>query len=242
MEKKPLSRQIKVKLKTAQNRTLSSQLWLSRQLNDPYVHQAKAQGYRSRSAFKLKEIDDKYQLLKPGLRVVDLGAAPGGWTQVAVERTAHPHKPGKIIGIDLSPMDPIEGATLLEGDFLDPHSIELITQYLAGINPQERPLADLIISDMAAAATGHTQTDHWRIIGLVEAALELVKAVLAPGGSFVAKVLQGGTEARLLNEIKKMFKKVTHFKPPASRKGSAEMYLVATGFREMPRPKPSVEI
>lgn len=233
--KKQGSRALSVRLKTAKKRSVSSQRWLTRQLNDPYVQQAQSQGYRSRAAFKLLEIDDKFKILKPGQRILDLGAAPGGWTQVAVQKTTHPTKKTSIIGIDLSPMDPIEGAVLLQGDFLAPDSFDRLREHLP--SPQGHPQADVILSDMAASSTGHPQTDHWRIIHLIEASLDLVQEVMAPGGCFVAKVLQGGTEHKLLALVKTLFQKVTHFKPPASRKDSSEIYLVALNFRGNPLKK-----
>jgi 23S rRNA (uridine2552-2'-O)-methyltransferase len=213
-----------VRVKTARGRTVSSQRWLQRQLNDPYVAEAKKRGYRSRAAFKLLQIDDQFHLLKPGGRVVDLGAAPGGWTQVAVERV----KPGKgggvVIGIDLTPIEPIAGATVLAKDFYDDDAPAVLEKLLAGP-------ADVVLSDMAAAATGETQVDHLRIMGLAEAAHDFACQVLKPGGSFVAKVLRGGTERTLLDRLKRDFTKVRHVKPEASRADSAEMYVVGTGFR-----------
>ncbi|MBA3814098.1 MAG: RlmE family RNA methyltransferase [Alphaproteobacteria bacterium] len=210
-----------VRLKTARGRTVSSQRWLMRQLNDPYVQQAKVDGYRSRSAYKLIEIDEKFIILKPGLTVVDLGAAPGGWTQVSLEKVG---SKGRVVGIDLMPMDPIEGATLIYGDFCDLEKIEEIKMCLKG------PV-NVVLSDMAAPSTGHPQTDHMRIMALAEEAFLFAQEVLGTGGSFVAKVLQGGTEKELLQLLKKHFEKVCHFKPPASRSDSAEMYVIALGFR-----------
>ncbi len=213
-----------MRVKTARGRTVSSQRWLQRQLNDPYVAEAKKRGYRSRAAFKLLQIDDQFRLLKPGGRVVDLGAAPGGWTQVAVERV----KPGKgggvVVGIDLTPVEPIAGATVLAKDFYDDDAPAVLEQLLGGP-------ADVVLSDMAAAATGETQVDHLRIMGLAEAAHDFACQVLKPGGSFVAKVLRGGTERTLLDRLKRDFTKVRHVKPEASRADSAEMYVVGTGFR-----------
>ncbi len=210
-----------VRLKTARGRTVSSQRWLMRQLNDPYVQQAKVDGYRSRSAYKLIEIDEKFTMLKPGLTVVDLGAAPGGWTQVSLEKVG---PKGRVVGIDLMPMDPIEGATLICGDFCDLEKIEEIKMCLKG------PV-NVVLSDMAAPSTGHPQTDHMRIMALAEEAFLFAQEVLGNGGVFVAKVLQGGTEKELLQLLKKHFEKVCHFKPPASRSDSAEMYVIALGFR-----------
>jgi 23S rRNA (uridine2552-2'-O)-methyltransferase len=203
----------------------SSRQWLTRQLNDPYVHEAKRRGYRSRAAFKLIEIDDRAKLLKPGQRVVDLGAAPGGWTQVAVERVrAGRAGGGTVVAIDRLPMDPVPGATVLEGDMTDPDNDARVLSALGGP-------ADVVLSDMSPATVGHAQTDHLRIVALVEAAADFALRHLAPGGAFVAKVFEGGTEQTLLLRLKKSFAGIRHVKPPASRKGSAEIYLVATGFR-----------
>jgi 23S rRNA (uridine2552-2'-O)-methyltransferase len=215
----PGGRGLTTRLKTAKKRTIGSQRWLERQLNDPYVRAAQAQGLRSRAAFKLTELDEKYRLLKPGLRVVDLGAAPGGWTQVAVQRGAT-----HVVGLDLLPIDPIAGAILLLGDFQEPAVEAAVLAALAGP-------ADLVLSDMAPNTTGHNATDHLRIIALAELALDFAVKVLAPGGGFVAKVFQGGTEKALLETLKRHFATVRHAKPPASRKDSAELYVVATGFR-----------
>ena len=224
MTKKPTpasgtTRSLSVKLKNAGKRTTAQQAWLSRQLNDPYVAAAQAQGYRSRAAFKLIELDDKYGLLKPGIRVVDLGAAPGGWSQVAVQRGA-----GKVVGVDLLPIDPVNGAELIQGDFNDPELPGVLSAMMGGP-------ADLVLSDMAPNTTGHTATDHIRIIGLAELALDFAIKILAPGGSFVAKVFQGGSEKDMLVPLKLCFTTVRHAKPPASRKGSSELYVVAIGFR-----------
>jgi 23S rRNA (uridine2552-2'-O)-methyltransferase len=215
------SRGLTTRLRTAKGRTTASQRWLERQLNDPYVRAAKAAGWRSRAAFKIIELDDKCQLLKPGLRVVDLGAAPGGWTQVAVQKVGGA---GKVVGLDLLPMDPIAGATLLQGDFQDDAVEQAVLQALDGP-------ADLVLSDMAPNTTGHNATDHLRILGLIELALDFAGKVLSPGGAFVAKVFQGGTERDVLNRLKRDFATVKHAKPPSSRKDSAEMYVVAQGFR-----------
>src|SRR5882672_8592034 len=223
----PTGRRATVRVKTAKGRTTSSQRWLQRQLNDPYVAEAKKRGYRSRAAFKLLQLDDQLHFLKPGGRVVDLGAAPGGWTQVSVERV----KPGKgggvVIGIDITPIEPIAGATVLAKDFYDDDTPAVLEKLLGGP-------ADVVLSDMAAAATGETQVDHLRIMGLAEAAHDFARRVLKPGGSFVAKVLRGGTERTLLDRLKRDFIKVRHVKPEASRADSAEMYVVGTGFRGMP--------
>ncbi|MFO1242640.1 MAG: RlmE family RNA methyltransferase [Rickettsiales bacterium] len=218
------NRPLKTRVKTAKGRKISSTLWLERQLNDPYVKQAKAAGYRSRAAFKLIEIDDKYHLLKPGQKVVDLGAAPGGWTQVAVERTkSMPDKPN-VMGIDILEMDAIAGSLLAQIDFNNDSAPATIKDMLDG-------MADVVLSDIGPNTTGHTATDHIRIMALAELAYDFAKEVLKPGGAFACKVWQGGTEKELLNDIKKHFAKVAHFKPKSSRKDSAEIYLVATGFR-----------
>ncbi len=211
------------KVKTAKGRKISSTRWLQRQLNDPYVIEAKKQGLRSRSAFKLMEMDDRFHFLKPGGRVVDLGAAPGGWTQVAVVRVKAPDK-GRVVALDINPMEPVPGAEILIRDFLAPEAPEQLKQALDGP-------ADVVLTDMAAPATGHTATDHLRIMGLADAALEFAAEVLAPGGVFLAKVLKGGTEQALLKRMKRDFKTVKHTKPPASRKDSAETYVIAQGFR-----------
>lgn len=208
-------------MKTAKRRTVSSARWLERQLNDPYVAEARKRGYRSRAAFKLAQLDDRFHFLKKGARVVDLGCAPGGWTQVAVERCG---RQGRIVGIDLLEVEPIPGAELMVGDFLAGDAPDRLKNALSGP-------ADVVLSDMAAHATGHAGTDHLKVMALVEAAHLFAREVLAPGGSFVAKVLQGGTESQLLAALKRDFARVAHVKPPASRADSAEMYLVATGFR-----------
>ncbi len=219
-KKSPGSRALSVRLKSARGRTLSSQLWLTRQLNDPYVKQAKLFGYRSRAAYKLIEIDDKFKLFKPGFCVVDLGAAPGGWTQVALARVG---AKGTVVGIDLTPVEPLAEATLICGDFNDLEVREELKALLEG------PV-DVVLSDMAASSTGHPQTDHIRIMMLAEEAFSFAQDTLKEGGSFVAKVLQGGTEKTLLMLLKKHFTKVAHFKPPASRSDSAEMYVIALGY------------
>lgn len=222
-------RALKVRVKTARGRKLSSTLWLQRQLNDPYVRRAKKDGYRGRAAYKILGIDDRFRFLVPGARVVDLGCAPGGWCQVAVQRVnALGAKSGKargtVLGVDLQAVEPIAGAGLMQLDFLDAGADEAVKARLGG-------QADVVLSDMAAASSGHRQTDHIRIMALAEAAAQFAFEVLAPGGVFVSKVLQGGTEAALLTLLKQRFAKVQHFKPPASRKDSAEMFVVATGFR-----------
>jgi 23S rRNA (uridine2552-2'-O)-methyltransferase len=208
-------------VKTAKGRKTSSQRWLERQLNDPYVQAAKREGYRSRAAFKLMEIDDKYGFLKPGSVVVDLGAAPGGWSQIAAARVCT----RKTKGLDFLEVDAIPDVTLLQADFMEDEALALIDGILGGRT------VDVVLSDMAASATGHKQTDHIRIISLCEIALEFAEDVLAPGGTFLAKVLQGGTEKTLLDKLKHSFEKVRHVKPEASRSDSAELYVLAQGFR-----------
>lgn len=219
------ARQLRVSLKTARKRSASSQRWLERQLNDPYVAAAKREGWRSRAAFKLIEIDDKYRILKPGQRVIDLGAAPGGWTQVAAQRVKSAEGRGQVIGIDYLPVDAIAGATILELDFLDDDAPDKLKALLRDGG------ADIVLSDMAAPTTGHASTDHLRIMGLAEAAAAFAAEVLAPGGAFLAKVFQGGTERGLLDMLKRDFAIVRHVKPKASRADSAELYVLATGFR-----------
>ena len=214
-------RQKTQKVKTAKGRKISSTRWLQRQLNDPYVAEAQRLGYRSRAAFKLVELDDRFHFLAPGLRVVDLGAAPGGWTQVAVTRVG---SRGRVVSLDIGDMDPVPGALVVKGDFLAEEAPGLLRDALGGP-------ADVVLSDMAPASTGHPGTDHLRIMALCEAAAEFAAEVLAPGGAFVAKVLQGGTEHTLLAAIKRDFDTVKHAKPPASRSESAELYVVARGFR-----------
>jgi 23S rRNA (uridine2552-2'-O)-methyltransferase len=211
----------KVRVKTAKKRSTSSTRWLERQLNDPYVAAAQRAGYRSRAAYKLLEMNDKYGFLKGAKRVVDLGAAPGGWTQVVGE-VCGPQT--KIVGIDLLPVDPIPGAEIIQLDFLAPDAEDRLIALLGGP-------ADVVLSDMAASTTGHRQTDHLRTMALVEAAFEFAANVLSPGGTFVAKVLRGGTENELLANLKRRFATVKHVKPPASRAGSTEMYVVAQGFK-----------
>ncbi len=217
------SRELKVRVKSGKGRKLSSKLWLERQLNDPYVARAKREGMRSRAAFKLMEIDDKARFLKKGGRVVDLGAAPGGWSQVAAKRVHAPAQ-GRVVGIDLLAIDPMPGVEFTQLDFLDPAAPQRLKIILGGP-------ADVVLSDMAANATGHRKTDHIKIVALVEAAAEFAGEVLAPGGTFLAKVIQGGTEAALLTALKRNFMIVKHVKPLASRSDSAELYLLATGFR-----------
>lgn len=216
-------RVLKQRVTSGKGRKLSSKLWLERQLNDPYVARAKREGFRSRAAFKLIEIDDKYRILKRGGRVVDLGAAPGGWSQVAAQRVGAPAQ-GKVVAIDLLEMDPVPGVDFVALDFLDAEAPERLKVMLGGE-------ADLVLSDMAANATGHRKTDHIKIVALVEAAAEFVRDVLKPGGTFLAKVLQGGTEPVLLANLKRDFASVKHVKPAASRAESSELYLLASGFR-----------
>jgi 23S rRNA (uridine2552-2'-O)-methyltransferase len=209
---------LKVRVKTTRGRKLSSQRWLERQLNDPYVREARAKGYRSRAAFKLIELDRKFRFLRKGARVLDLGAAPGGWTQVAVARGA------VVVAMDILPMEPLTGAVVLEADMLAAGTPARLKEALGGP-------ADLVLSDMASPTTGHRATDHLRTVALLEAALELAGEVLAPGGAFIGKAFQGGATGALLARIKKSFREVRHVKPPASRAESVELYLVATGFR-----------
>ncbi|WP_129791582.1 RlmE family RNA methyltransferase [Sphingosinicella sp. CPCC 101087] len=210
----------RTRVKTAKGRRLSSTRWLERQLNDPYVRRAKAEGYRSRAAYKLIELDERFGFLRGVRKVVDLGIAPGGWTQI-VRRQA---PQATVVGIDLLPTDPIDGATILQMDFMDETAPDRLKEALGGP-------ADLILSDMAANTVGHPPTDHLRTMGLVEAALEFAVEVLRPGGAFVAKVLAGGADAELVAELKRRFATVKHAKPPASRKGSSEWYVVAQGFK-----------
>jgi 23S rRNA (uridine2552-2'-O)-methyltransferase len=222
-------RDLKVRVKTGKGRSLSSKLWLERQLNDPYVARAKREGLRGRAAFKLMEIDDKHHLLKTGARVVDLGAAPGGWSQVAAQRVAAKRVGagaggGRVVGIDLLEMASVPGVDFIQLDFLDPAAPDRLKDMLGGP-------ADVVLSDMAANATGHRKTDHLKIMALAEAAADFAREVLVPGGAFLCKVLQGGTEAALLALLKRDFASVKHVKPAASRADSAELYLLATGFR-----------
>ncbi len=212
------------KLRSARSRTLSSQRWLERQLNDPYVKRAKREGYRSRSAYKLIELDDKHHVLKPGARVVGLGAAPGGWSQVASARVRAGERKGRVVAIDRIDLQPIPGVEFLRLAFLDAQAPERLKAMLDG------PV-DVVLCDMAANATGHRKTDHLKIMALVEAAAEFATEVLAPGGSFLAKVIQGGTETSLLARLKRDFASVKHVKPSASRATSAELYVLAAGFR-----------
>ena len=222
-------RELRVKVKTARGRKLSSTLWLERQLNDPYVKRATLEGYRGRAAFKILELDDKYRFLVPGARIVDLGCAPGGWCQVAVPRiNALGDRPGKkvgtILGVDLQEVEPIPGAEIHVLDFMDEGADDKVKAWLDGA-------ADVVMSDMAAASSGHKQTDHLRIIALCEAAAYFAFEVLAPGGTFIAKVLAGGAEGDMQALLKQKFNKVSNIKPPASRSNSSEKFVVATGFR-----------
>ncbi len=214
-------RQLTVRVRKTRRRKPSSTDWLRRQLNDPYVAEAHRQGLRSRAAFKLQQLDERFRLLRPGIRVVDLGCAPGGWSQVAAERVG---PGGAVVGIDLSETDSLPGATLLHGDFRDPEAMAAIRAALGGP-------ADLVLSDMAAPATGHAPTDHLRIVALAEDAFALAQTLLRPGGAFVAKVFQGGAEGALLAALKQSFAELRHAKPAASRAESAETYVVAKGFR-----------
>ena len=213
-----------VRVKKKRGLKASSRRWLERQLNDPYVRRYKADGYRSRAAYKLSEIDDRYHLLKTGMRVVDLGAAPGGWCQIAVERTANTPDEAHVVGIDYLPVDPISGATILELDFLDDSAPARLLEALGG-DP------DIVLSDMAAPTTGHRQTDHLRTMHLCEVAADFAIRTLKPGGHFLTKTFQGGTEGELLSMLKRNFRTVHHVKPPASREGSVELYLLAKDFK-----------
>jgi 23S rRNA (uridine2552-2'-O)-methyltransferase len=214
----PGGRKLMVNVKTARKRSPASAEWLRRQLNDPYVTAARLQGWRSRAAFKLLELDDRFHIIRRDARVLDLGAAPGGWTQVVIRRGA-----SRVVGVDLLPVDPIQGATLIIGDFNDPDMPERLATALGG-------KADLVLSDMAPNTTGHAATDHLRIMALAELAAAFAREVLAPDGAFVAKVFQGGSERAMLEALKRDFVSVRHAKPPASRKESSELYVVALGF------------
>jgi len=217
-------RSLKVRVKTASKRSLSSKLWLERQLNDPYVAMAKREGWRSRAAYKLIEMDERFHLLKPGMKIVDLGAAPGGWSQLAAKKVGSEFGKGKVVGIDLLDIDQIPGVEFTVMDFNDHDAPDRLKAMLGG-------LADGVMSDMAANTTGHKKTDHLKIMALAELAVEFAREVLAPGGFFVAKVFQGGTEGELLASLKRDFASVRHVKPKASRADSAELYVLATGFR-----------
>jgi 23S rRNA (uridine2552-2'-O)-methyltransferase len=217
------------RLKDQKRRTASSRAWLTRQISDPYVARAKREGLRSRAAFKLAEIDDRYKVLKPGARIVDLGAAPGGWSEIAARRVG---ANGRVIALDILEVKPIPGVEFLQLDFLDPSAPERLEAMLGtSRGGKAQATADVVLSDMAANATGHRQTDHLRIMALAQAAADFARQVLAPGGIFLCKVLQGGTEPRLLAQLKRDFSSVKHVKPPASRSDSAELYLLAQGFR-----------
>ncbi|MFY9899149.1 MAG: RlmE family RNA methyltransferase [Xanthobacteraceae bacterium] len=218
------------RLKDQKRRTASSRAWLTRQISDPYVARAKREGFRSRAAFKLAEIDERYKLLKPGARVVDLGAAPGGWSEIAAQRVG---TGGRVVALDILDMKPVSGVEFLQLDFLDPSAPERLQAMLGGgsVGGKGQATADVVLSDMAANATGHRQTDHLRIMALAEAAADFARQVLTPGGAFLCKVLQGGAETKLLAELKRDFSSVKHVKPPASRTDSAELYLLAKGFR-----------
>lgn len=225
--KGPGGRELTVRVKTARGRTASSTRWLERQLNDPYVARAKREGYRSRAAYKLIEIDDKHHILAPGMRVVDLGAAPGGWSQVAVERVKSSDAAPRVVAIDYLEMDQLPGVILFQKDFLDKDAPALLREALGGP-------ADVVLSDMAAPTTGHQQTDHLRTTYLCEVAADFALDVLKPGGSFLSKVFRGGAEGNLLTTLKQHFTSVHHIKPPASRSGSVELFLLAKGFKGRP--------
>jgi 23S rRNA (uridine2552-2'-O)-methyltransferase len=216
---------LKIRVKSAKGRKVSSTKWLERQLNDPYVARARAEGYRSRAAFKIKEMDEKHKLFHKGNRVVDLGAAPGGWSQVAAKAVGSTDLNPLVVGIDYLEMDPIHGVILFKKDFTEDDAPQLLIDAMGGRK------ADLVMSDMAWPTTGHRATDHIRIVQLIEIAAEFALDVLAPGGSFVAKVFQGGTEHELLHELKRHFRSTFHAKPPSSRSDSAEAYLIAKGFK-----------
>ncbi len=218
-------RNLKVKVKTGKGRTVSQKIWLERQLNDPYVIEAKKLGYRARSAFKLIEIDDKYKFLKPGLVVVDLGAAPGGWSQVAAKRVKAEEGRGKIIAIDMHGIDPLPGVVIFKKDFMDEDTEQLLLDAIGGVK------VNVVLSDMAAHATGHRQTDHLLIMSLAEAGLDFACKVLEQGGVYLAKVLRGGSEGEMLKRMKTNFSTVRHLKPMASRDDSAELFVLAMGFR-----------
>ena len=218
------------RVKTSRGRTPQSNRWLERQLNDPYVKKAKAEGYRSRAAYKLIELDEKFDFLKGSKRILDLGLAPGGWTRVVRKRLPK----AAVVGIDLLPVDPIDGATILQMDFMDDAAPERLIEELGGA-------PDLIVSDMAANTVGHPQTDALRTMGLVEAALEFAIQVLEPGGAFVSKVFAGGADSQLVAEMKRNFATVKHAKPPSSRKGSVEWFVVAQGFKGRREPAPEAE-
>jgi 23S rRNA (uridine2552-2'-O)-methyltransferase len=221
-------RHFRVRVKSGKGRTVAQKLWLERQLNDPYVTRAQREGLRSRAAYKLVEMDDKYHLLKPGGRIVDLGAAPGGWSQIAAKRVGADEGRGRVVAIDILEMRPIAGVDVLHLDFLDDTAPERLKEMLGGP-------ADVVLSDMAANATGHRKTDHLKIMALAETAAAFAREVLKPGGAFLCKVLRGGTEGELLADLKRDFAVVKHVKPAASRPDSAELYVLAMGYRPSPR-------
>ena len=220
---------LRVTVKTAGKRKLSSKLWLERQLNDPYVSRARREGFRSRAAYKLIEIDDKYRFLKPGMTVVDLGAAPGGWSQVAAKRVSAGDGKGRVVGIDLLEMPEIAGVAFAQLDFLEQDAPDRLVEMIGG-------RADVVMSDMAANATGHRTTDQLRMVGLVETAAAFAAEVLKPGGTFLAKTFQSGADAELMAQLKRGFASVRHVKPAASRQDSSERYVLATGFRGGQKP------
>ncbi|MGI6851159.1 RlmE family RNA methyltransferase [Mesorhizobium sp. 1B3] len=228
MTKKPAkagaTRVLRTRVKKKSGLKESSRRWLERHLNDPYVQRSKSEGYRSRAAYKLIEIDDKYKLLKPGMRIIDLGAAPGGWSQVAAERVKSAEADPRVVGIDYLEMDPVPGAAILKMDFLDQEAPEKLRHTLGG-DP------DIVLSDMAAPTTGHRRTDHLRTMHLCEVAADFAVSVLKPGGHFLAKTFQGGTEGGLLDMLKRNFRSVHHVKPPASRDASVELFLLAKDFK-----------
>ncbi|MEO9337271.1 RlmE family RNA methyltransferase [Mesorhizobium sp. SB112] len=221
------SRVLRTRIKKKSGLKESSRRWLERHMNDPYVQRSKAEGYRSRAAYKLSEIDDRYKLLKPGMKIIDLGAAPGGWCQIAAERTGSSAEKPAVVGIDYLEMDPVPGAEILLLDFLDDDAPEKLMAALGGA-------PDIVLSDMAAPTTGHRRTDHLRTMHLCEVAADFAMSVLKPGGHFLVKTFQGGTEASLLDALKKSFKSVHHVKPPASRDESVELYLLAKEFKGRP--------
>ena len=220
-KKTPNRREKQKRVKTAKGRTVSSTRWLERQLNDPYVHQSQIDGYRSRAAYKIKEIDDKLGFFQPGVTVVDLGAAPGGWSQIAMDRHVK-----KVVGIDLLPIDPMPGVTFLEMDFTTDEALDALDKELDGDK------VDIVMSDMAPNTVGHKQTDHLRIMALVEMAYDFAVNTLKPGGVFIAKVFQGGAQNELVAQAKKDFKTIKHIKPPSSRQDSSETFFIASGFRK----------
>ena len=228
MDKPVASRRLAVKVRTAKGRKTASTRWLQRQLNDPYVEEARRRGYRSRAAFKLAEIDDKHRVLKPGMGVVDLGAAPGGWSQIAAERVRSSAGDGQVLAVDLAAIDPLPGVETLALDVEQGEALARIHSALKG------GTANIVLSDMAAPTTGHRATDHLRTVALVEAALDIADAVLEPGGTFLAKTFQGGAGQELMARLKRSFAKVSHVKPKASRPESPEVYVLATGFRGRP--------